>query len=38
VRALMAILNIVSEEQATRAQIEQGVIYVFADGKMSRYA
>jgi len=38
VRALMAILNIVSEEQATRAQIEQGVIYVFADCKMSRYA
>ena len=38
VRALMAILNIESEEQATRAQIEQGVIYVFADGKMSRYA
>ena len=37
-RALMAILNIESEEQATRAQIEQGVIYVFADGKMSRYA
>ena len=38
VRALMAILNIVSEEQATRAQIEQGVIYVFADCKTSRYA
>jgi broad specificity phosphatase PhoE len=38
VRALMAILNIVSEEQATHARIEQGVIYVFADGKMSRYA
>jgi broad specificity phosphatase PhoE len=38
VRALMAILNIVSEEQATHAQIEQGVIYVFADGKMMRYA
>jgi len=38
VRALMAILNIVSEEQATHAQTEQGVIYVFADGKMSRYA
>ena len=36
VRALMAILNIVSEEQATHAQTEQGVIYVFADGKMSR--
>jgi broad specificity phosphatase PhoE len=38
VRALMAILNIVPEEQATHARIEQGVIYVFADGKMSRYA
>ena len=38
VRALMAILNIESEEQATRAQIEQGVIYVFADCKTSRYA
>jgi len=34
----MAILNIVPEEQATLAQIEQGVVYVFADGKMSRYA
>jgi broad specificity phosphatase PhoE len=38
VRALMAILNIVPEEQATRAQIEQGVVYVFADGKIARYA
>ena len=38
VRALMAIPNIVPEEQATHAQIEQGVVYVFADGKMSRYA
>jgi probable phosphoglycerate mutase len=38
VRALMAILNIVPEEQATHARIEQGVVYVFADGKMSRYA
>ena len=38
VRVLMAILNIVPEEQATHAQIEQGVVYVFADGKMSRYA
>jgi broad specificity phosphatase PhoE len=38
VRALMAISNIVSEEQATHAQIAQGVVYVFADGKMSRYA
>jgi len=38
VRALMAILNIVPDEQATHTQIEQGVVYVFADGKMSRYA
>ena len=38
VRALMAILNIVPEDEATRAQIEQGVVYVFADSKMSRYA
>ncbi len=38
VRALMAILKIVAEEQATHAKIEQGVVYVFADGKMSRFA
>jgi probable phosphoglycerate mutase len=38
VRALMALLNILPEEQATHAQVEQGVIYVFADGKVSRYA
>jgi probable phosphoglycerate mutase len=38
VRALMAILNIVPDEQATHAAIEQGVVYVFAGGKMSRYA
>jgi broad specificity phosphatase PhoE len=38
VRALMAISNIVSEEQATHAQIAQGVVYVFAHSKMSRYA
>jgi hypothetical protein len=31
-------LKIVSEEQATHAQIEQGVVYVFADDKMSRFA
>jgi probable phosphoglycerate mutase len=37
VRALMALLKVVSEEEATHAQIEQGVIYVFADGKLSRY-
>ena len=38
VRALMAISNIVSEEEATHAQIAQGVVYGFANGKMSRYA
>jgi len=38
VRALMALFNVVSEEQATHAQIEQGVVYVFADGKLSRYS
>jgi bisphosphoglycerate-dependent phosphoglycerate mutase len=38
VRALMAISNIVSEKEATHAQIAHGVVYVFANGKMSRYA
>lgn len=38
VRALMALLRILPEEEATRAPIEQGVVYVFADGTMSRYA
>lgn len=38
VRSLLAISNIVSEEEATHAQIAQGVVYVFANGKMSRYA
>jgi broad specificity phosphatase PhoE len=38
VRALMAILKIVPEEQATHAPVEQGVVYVIEDGKMSRYA
>jgi len=37
VRALMALLNILPEDEATHAQIEQGVVYVFADGKLSRY-
>ena len=37
VRALMALLNILSEDQATHAQIEQGVVYVFAAGKLSHY-
>jgi len=38
VRALMALLNILPKEEATHAEIEQGIVYVFADGKMSRYA
>jgi broad specificity phosphatase PhoE len=38
VRALMALLHILPEEEATHAQIEQGVVYVFANGTMSRYA
>jgi broad specificity phosphatase PhoE len=37
VRALMALLKILPEDQATHAQIEQGVVYVFADGRLSRY-
>jgi probable phosphoglycerate mutase len=38
VRALMALLKILPEERATHAQIEQGVVYGFADGTLSRYA
>ncbi|HXX50759.1 MAG TPA: histidine phosphatase family protein [Xanthobacteraceae bacterium] len=38
VRVLMALLDILPEEEATHAPIEQGVVYVFADGTMSRYA
>jgi broad specificity phosphatase PhoE len=38
VRALMALLNVLPKEEATRAQIAQGVVYVFADGAMTRYA
>jgi broad specificity phosphatase PhoE len=37
VRALMALFEILPEEQATHAQIEQGVVYLFADGRLSRY-
>jgi broad specificity phosphatase PhoE len=37
VRALMALFVILPEEQATHAQIEQGVVYVFANGRLSRY-
>jgi broad specificity phosphatase PhoE len=38
VRALMALLDLVPKEEATHAQIAQGVVYVFADGTMARYA
>jgi broad specificity phosphatase PhoE len=38
VRALMALFNLVPKEEATHAQIAQGVVYVFADGVMARYA
>jgi broad specificity phosphatase PhoE len=38
VRALMALFNVLPKDEATHAQIEQGVVYVFADGTMTRYA
>jgi len=38
VRALMALFKVVTEEQATHAQIEQGIVYVFADGGFSRFS
>jgi len=34
----MALFNVLPKEEATHAQIAQGVVYVFADGKMARYA
>jgi hypothetical protein len=34
----MALFGIMPEEQATHAQIEQGVVYVFFDGRLSRYS
>jgi broad specificity phosphatase PhoE len=37
-RVLMAMFDVLPREEATRAQIGQGVVYVFADGKMARYA
>jgi broad specificity phosphatase PhoE len=37
-RALMANLGILPDEEATHADIRQGVIYVFLDGTMTRYA
>ena len=38
VRVLMALFNVLPKAEATHAQIAQGVVYVFADGKMARYA
>lgn len=38
VRALIALFGLSSREDATHAQIAQGVVYAFADGKMARYA
>ncbi len=38
VRVLMALFNILPEDEATHAQIAQGVVYVFADGTLARYA
>jgi broad specificity phosphatase PhoE len=38
VRALMALFNVMPKEEATHAQIAQGVVYVFRDGTMARYA
>jgi probable phosphoglycerate mutase len=38
VRALSALLKILPQDEATHAQVEQGVVYVFADGNLSRYA
>jgi probable phosphoglycerate mutase len=37
-RALMALFHIVPEQEATHAAIAQGVVFVFSDGKMARYA
>ncbi len=38
VRALIALFGLLPRDEATHAQIAQGVVYVFADGKMARYA
>ncbi|MGC1779332.1 MAG: histidine phosphatase family protein [Xanthobacteraceae bacterium] len=37
VRALIAMFGLLPREDATHAQIAQGVVYVFADGRMDRY-
>jgi len=38
VRALIALLGLLPREDATHAPIAQGVVYMFAAGKMQRYA
>lgn len=38
VRVLMALLGLVPRDEATHAAIAQGVVYVFANGTMARYA
>jgi broad specificity phosphatase PhoE len=38
VRSLMALFNVLPREEATHAHVAQGVVYVFADGKVARYA
>ena len=38
VRALMALFRVMPREEATHAQIAQGVVYVFSNGTMTRYA
>ena len=37
-RALIALFDLMSREEATHAQIAQGAVYVFAGGTMTRYA
>jgi broad specificity phosphatase PhoE len=38
VRALMAMFGVLPRDEAAHAPIAQGVVYVFADGAMARYA
>jgi len=38
VRVLMAMFRVLPREEATHAQIAQGVVYVFSEGIMARYA
>jgi broad specificity phosphatase PhoE len=37
-RSLMANFHILPEEEATHAEVDQGVVYVFSAGTMSRYS